>query len=140
MVVVGGILKLKNNVFKKLQKTLLMGRKDNKSRYVAKDVKKGHFVVIAKDEDEDEAKRFIVPLSCLANPIFVSLLEQAAEKFGFNGDGAITVPCRPNELQMIMEQQRKDEGNYFSDQVMFKCYQTRPSGYFNLKHITSRDY
>ncbi|KEH29999.1 putative small auxin-up RNA [Medicago truncatula] len=107
MVVVGGILKLKNNVFKKLQKTLLLGRKDNKSRYEAKDVKKGHFVVIAKDEDE--AKRFIVPLSCLTNPIFVSLLEEAAEKYGFNGDGAITVPCRPNEFQMILEQQMHDE-------------------------------
>jgi len=43
-----GILKLKNNVFKKLQKTLLMGRNVHTSRYVAEDVKKGHFVVIAK--------------------------------------------------------------------------------------------
>lgn len=138
MVVVGGILKLKNNVFKKLQKTLLLGRNVHKSRCAAQDVKKGHFVVIVKDEDE--AKRFIVPLSCLTNPIFVSLLEQAAEKYGFNGNGAVTVPCRPNELQMILVQQLQDEGSYFSDQVMFKCYQRRPSGYFNLKHITSTDY
>ncbi|KEH29998.1 putative small auxin-up RNA [Medicago truncatula] len=135
MVVVGGILKLKNNVFIKLHKTLLMGRNDYKSRYVAKDVKKGHFVVIAKDEDEDEAKRFIVPLSCLANPIFVSLLEQAAEKFGFNGDGALTIPCRPNELKMLLVQQLQDEGSYCSDHVMFICYQRRPSGYFKLKQI-----
>jgi len=68
---------------------------------VAEDVKKGHFVVIAKDEDE--AKRFIVPLSCLTNPIFVSLLEEAAEKYGFNGDGALTVPCRPNDISAAME-------------------------------------
>jgi len=32
-------------------------------------------------------------------------------------------------------QQLQDEGSYFSDQVMFKCYQRRPSGYFNLKQI-----
>jgi len=138
MVVVGGILKLKNNVFKKLQKTLLMKRNDHKPRYVAKDVKKGQFVVIAKDEDE--AKRFVVPLSCLTNPIFVSLLEEAADKYGFNGDGPLTIPCSPNKLQMILVQQRQDEGSYFSDQVNFICYQRRPGGYFNLKQIVSHTY
>jgi len=35
MVIVGGILKLKNNVFKNLQKTLLVGRNVHKSRYAA---------------------------------------------------------------------------------------------------------
>jgi len=133
MVVVGGILKLKNNAYKKLQKTLLMGRNDNKSRYVAEDAKKGYFVVIAKDEDE--AKRFVVPLSCLTNPIFLRLLEETAEKYGFNGDGALTVPCRPNELQMILVHQMQDERNYCSDQVIFKCYRSRPDGYFNLKQM-----
>jgi len=102
MAIVCGILKLKNNVFKNLQKTLLVGRNVHKSMYAAEDVKKGHFVVIAKDEDE--AKRFVVPLNCLTNPIFVRLLEEAAEQYGFNGDGALTVPCRPNELQMILLQ------------------------------------
>jgi len=109
MAVVGGILKLKNNVFKKFQKTLRMGRNDYKSRYVAEDVKKGHFVVIAKDEEE--AKRFVVPLSCLTNPVFVRLFEEAAEQYGFNGDSALTIPCSPNKLHMILMQQRQDEGS-----------------------------
>jgi len=135
MVVEGGILKLKNNVFKKLLKTVLIGRNE-KSFYVAEDAKKGHFVVIAKDEEE--AKRFVVPLSCLTNPIFLSLLEEAAEQYGFNRHGALTVPCRPNELQTILVQQLQDEGSYCSDQVMFKCYQRRPSGYFKLKQIVSQ--
>ncbi|CAJ2654487.1 unnamed protein product [Trifolium pratense] len=136
-VVVGGILKLKNNiVFKKLQNTILKGRNYDKSRYVAKDVKKGHFVVIA--EDEEETKRFVVPLRCLRNPIFMRLLEQAAEKYGFDGDGALIVPCRPKELQMLLVQQRHDEGSFCSNQVMFKCYQREPSVHFNSKQIISR--
>lgn len=117
-VIVDGTLKLKKNVFKKLQKCflLMIKRNDDKS----KDVKKGHFVVIA--EDEDEIKRFVVPLRFLTNPMFVRLLEQAAEKYGFNGNGALTVPCRPNEIQMLMVQ----EG--------------RPSLYFNLKKSMCRGY
>ncbi|CAI8616383.1 unnamed protein product [Vicia faba] len=95
-VVVDGVLKFKNNVFKKVQKCLLMERNDDKS----KDVKKGHFVVMA--EDEEEIKRFVVPLRVLTNPMFVRLLEQAGEKYGFKGNGALTVPCRPNEFQMLM--------------------------------------
>jgi SAUR family protein len=138
-VIVGGILKLKNNiVFKKLQKTILKGRNVDKSRYVGEDVKKGHFVVIA--EDEEETKRFVVPLRCLTNPIFMRLLEQAAEKYGFHGDGALVVPCRPNELQMFLVQQRHEERSFCSNQVMFKCYQRGPSVHFNLKQIISRGY
>jgi SAUR family protein len=138
-VIVGGILKLKNNiVFQKLQKTILKGRNDDKSKCVTEDVKKGHFVVIA--EDEEETKRFVVPLRCLTNPIFMRLLEQAAEKYGFHGDGALVVPCRPNELQMFLVQQRHEERSFCSNQVMFKCYQSGPSVHFNLKQIISRGY
>ncbi|XP_004506095.1 protein SMALL AUXIN UP-REGULATED RNA 12-like [Cicer arietinum] len=116
--VVGGILKLKNNV---LIKKFIEMRRNEKSRYVvAEDVKKGHFAVIA--EDEEEKKRFVVPLSCLTNPIFKKLLEQAAEKYGLNGDGVLTVPCRPNEFEMLLVQQRQEEGRYCYDHVMFKCY------------------
>ncbi|CAK8576191.1 unnamed protein product [Lathyrus sativus] len=115
-VVVDGVLRFKNNVFKKLSKCFLMERNGDES----KDVKRGHFVVIA--EDEEEIKRFFVPLRFLTNPMFVRLLEKAAEKYGFNGNGALTVPCRPNEFQMLMVQ----EG--------------RPSVYFNLKQIMCRGY
>lgn len=104
--VVNGMSKFKNNVFKKLQKCFLMERNDDES----KDVKKGHFVVIA--EDKEEIKRFVVPLRYLTNPIFVRLLEQAAEKYGFKGNGALTVPCRPNEFQMLMVQEGRPSFNF----------------------------
>ncbi|XP_023511423.1 auxin-responsive protein SAUR15-like isoform X1 [Cucurbita pepo subsp. pepo] len=61
------------------------------------DVPKGHFVVYV-GEEEDERKRFVVPLSYLKNPLFQELLSQAAEEFGFEHQGqalmsTLNYPC-----------------------------------------------
>lgn len=68
---------------------------------VPDDVKKGHFVVFAVKGEETQ--RFMVELGYLTNPAFLSLLEQAAEEYGFENRGAITVPCLPQELQEILQ-------------------------------------
>ncbi|XP_020113416.1 auxin-responsive protein SAUR50-like [Ananas comosus] len=70
---------------------------------VPKDVKEGHFVVIAVC-DEKPPKRFVVSLSCLSHPLFLNLLELAADEFGFRHDGALAVPCRPCEFERIINQ------------------------------------
>ncbi|KAK4367201.1 hypothetical protein RND71_015081 [Anisodus tanguticus] len=106
-----GIVNLRIMV-KKLQKSLLLGKKlqaaeldelENDSINVPEDVKEGHFAVLAMDDDE--LKRFIVPLSSLTHPSFLRLLEQAAEEYGFDHEGALTIPCRPSELDRIMAEQ-----------------------------------
>ncbi|KAG4988975.1 hypothetical protein JHK82_031305 [Glycine max] len=107
--VLGGILKLKG-VLEKLQKSILF-RRNNKSScsycgeydYEEGDhntvcVQEGHFAVIAEHEEEI-TKRFLVPLSCLNNSTFLSLLEKAAQEYGFDQHGALTIPCRPSELE-----------------------------------------
>ena len=112
-----GLVKLKF-VVEKLQKSLSMGRsksgssnfdKYDEGYYVPEDVKEGHFAVIA--EGGEEPKRFVMPLSCLTNPTFLRLLERAAEEYGFDHEGALTIPCRPSELERIlMEQQWQQQG------------------------------
>ncbi|KAL9143495.1 hypothetical protein ABFS82_14G241100 [Erythranthe guttata] len=98
---IGGILNL-NIVVERLQKSLLSGggKKSYSGEKVPEDVKEGHFAVIA--EEEDELKRFIVPLNYLTHPSFLRLLELAAEVYGFDHGGALTVPCRPVELERIL--------------------------------------
>ncbi|KAL8496558.1 hypothetical protein ACS0TY_020302 [Phlomoides rotata] len=79
----GGFVKLKI-VVKRLQKSLIMGKKlspEINEIAVPEDVKEGHFAVVAVDDDE--LKRFVVPLTFLTQPSFLSLLEQAAEEYGF---------------------------------------------------------
>lgn len=98
-----GIVNLKVLV----QKSLLLGKKlpsddyfDESENNVPEDVKEGHFAVVAAEDDE--VKRFVVPLSCLTHPSFLTLLEQAAEEYGFDCEGALTVPCRPSEMERIL--------------------------------------
>ncbi|KAG4974403.1 hypothetical protein AAZX31_11G169800 [Glycine max] len=122
--VLGGILKLKG-VLEKLQKSILF-RRNNKSScsycgeydYEEGDhntvcVQEGHFAVIAEHEEEI-TKRFLVPLSCLNNSTFLSLLEKAAQEYGFDQHGALTIPCRPSELErLLLAQQWKERGRFF---------------------------
>jgi SAUR family protein len=75
------------------------------TKMVPGDVKKGHFAVTATKGEEP--KRFIMELHHLTNPDFLSLLEQAKEEYGFQQEGVLAVPCRPEELQKILENRRK---------------------------------
>ncbi|XP_057955075.1 auxin-responsive protein SAUR50 [Malania oleifera] len=102
-----------NGIVKKLRRSLFISKKqpfsngnsfEDSSAYVPEDVKEGHFAVIAVGAGE-KPKRFIVPLTSLTHPAFVSLLEHAAEEYGFYHQGALTVPCRPSELERILAEQ-----------------------------------
>ncbi|XP_010557350.1 PREDICTED: auxin-induced protein 15A [Tarenaya hassleriana] len=106
---INGIVKLKNVLERLVQKSLLLTQKQEHEDgvvrgYVPRDVKEGHFAVIAVDEYEPR-QRFVVPLAFLENPVFLRLLEQAAEEYGFDHNGALMVPCRPSELRMILSEQ-----------------------------------
>lgn len=63
-------------------------------------VKEGHFVVIATKGWE--SRRFVIALAYLNHPEFLKLLKQAEEEFGFSQEGALAIPCRPDELQKIL--------------------------------------
>ncbi|CAK9317300.1 unnamed protein product [Citrullus colocynthis] len=53
------------------------------------DVPKGHFVVYVGHN----RSRHIVPITFLNHPQFQILLQQAADEFGFDHDGGLTIPC-----------------------------------------------
>ena len=68
---------------------------------VPDDVKEGHFAVFAVKGTEKT--RFVVELEYLSSPAFLRLLEQAKEEYGFRQKGALSVPCRPKDLQNILQ-------------------------------------
>jgi SAUR family protein len=105
-----GILKLRV-VAEKLQKSLSLGWKEaskyrkiheyhGKCSPLPKDVKVGHFAVIAIENGDP--KRFVVPLSYLNHPRFLVLLEEAAEEFGFGHEGALSIPCQWREVEKLL--------------------------------------
>ena len=55
------------------------------------DIPKGYFAVYV---GESQKKRFLIPISYLNEPLFLELLSQAEEEFGYNHPmGGITIPC-----------------------------------------------
>ncbi|XP_071731285.1 auxin-responsive protein SAUR24-like [Rutidosis leptorrhynchoides] len=126
-----GILKLKV-VAEKLHKSLLQAKKWSPSKTncemgqettVPKDVKEGHFAVIAANDNEE--RRFVVPLAYLGHPLFQRLLERAAEEYGFDHDGALMVPCRPSELERMLAQNEspsRDDVGWSSYNAMLESY------------------
>ncbi|XP_020233373.1 auxin-induced protein 6B [Cajanus cajan] len=68
---------------------------------VPNDVRKGYFAVLAIKDGE--TKRFVVELDYLTSPEFLGLLDQAQEEYGFKQQGTLEVPCRPQELQKILD-------------------------------------
>jgi SAUR family protein len=64
-------------------------------------VPEGYFAVIAMQGEEP--KRFILELEYLRDHHFMKLLEQAKEEFGYEQKGALALPCRPQDLQKIIE-------------------------------------
>lgn len=56
-------------------------------------VPKGHFAVYV-GENEEQKKRFVVPISYLKHPLFQSLLSKAEEEFGFDHNmRGLPIPC-----------------------------------------------
>lgn len=84
---------------------------------VPDDVKEGHFAVFAVKGSEK--KRFVVELECLSNPAFLRLMEQAGEEYGYRQKGALSVPCRPEDLQKILHD--RAETRACADQEPTKC-------------------
>ena len=83
---------------------LAPGRVEEAEMSVPEDVAEGHFAVLAIKGEE--RKRFIVELECLNDPHFLRLLEKAKEEFGFEHQGALVLPCRPQVLQKILDDRR----------------------------------
>ncbi|GMI84051.1 SMALL AUXIN UPREGULATED RNA 42 [Hibiscus trionum] len=95
-----GIVKLKH-MAEMLQKSLSLslGKKWKQEQSSAL-VPQGHFAVVAGCGEEP--RRFVVPLSYLTHPGFLLLLEQAAEEYGFERKGALTIPCTPTQLERVL--------------------------------------
>ncbi|KAG6680281.1 hypothetical protein I3842_13G034100 [Carya illinoinensis] len=63
-------------------------------------VPKGHLAVYVGQEDGD-FRRVLVPVIYFNHPLFGELLREAEEKYGFQHEGGITIPCRMAEFERV---------------------------------------
>ncbi|GMG98775.1 hypothetical protein Nepgr_000615 [Nepenthes gracilis] len=72
---------------------------------VPSDVQEGHFPVTAEEEEEGAKRRrmrVVLPWRILTHRAFPRLLKEAAEDYGFDHGGALTITCPATELEKIL--------------------------------------
>ncbi|XP_010267445.1 PREDICTED: auxin-responsive protein SAUR32-like [Nelumbo nucifera] len=49
----------------------------------------------------EEQQRFVVPVIYFNHPLFMQLLKEAEEEYGFDQKGTITIPCHVEEFRYV---------------------------------------
>ncbi|KAI4384867.1 hypothetical protein MLD38_002964 [Melastoma candidum] len=66
------------------------------------DVPKGCLAVIV-GADGEQQQRFVIPVIYLNHPLFLHLLKEAEEEYGFDQKGPITIPCHVSEFRNVQD-------------------------------------
>ncbi|PON47284.1 Small auxin-up RNA [Parasponia andersonii] len=73
-------------------------------------VPKGHLAVYVGQEDGD-FRRVLVPVIYFNHPLFSGLLREAEQKYGFQHQGGITIPCLISEFERVQTRIAAGSGN-----------------------------
>ncbi|XXG43339.1 hypothetical protein AAC387_Pa01g3395 [Persea americana] len=74
-------------------------KKEGRKEEMKDVVPKGFLVVMVGQGQEKQ--RFVVPLVYLNHPLFVQLLKEAEEEYGFGQKGPISIPCHVEQFQNV---------------------------------------
>ncbi|KAG1360624.1 auxin-responsive protein SAUR32 [Cocos nucifera] len=58
-------------------------------------------MTIKVGQEGEEKQRFVVPVMYLNHPLFMGLLKVAEEEYGFEQQGAITIPCHVEHFRYV---------------------------------------
>ncbi|GMN42844.1 hypothetical protein TIFTF001_012052 [Ficus carica] len=70
-----------------------------KRQMMRSDVPKGCLAI--KVGQGEEQQRFVVPVIYINHPLFMQLLKEAEEEFGFDQKGTITIPCHVEQFRNV---------------------------------------
>ncbi|MED6121061.1 Auxin-responsive protein saur32 [Stylosanthes scabra] len=73
---------------------------NNNNNKEFKDVIPKGFMAIKVGQGEEQ-QRFVVPVIYFNHPLFMQLLKEAEEEYGFDQKGTITIPCHVEEFRNI---------------------------------------
>ncbi|GMH17319.1 hypothetical protein Nepgr_019160 [Nepenthes gracilis] len=65
-----------------------------------KDIPKGCLAIMVGRQGEEQ-QRFIVPVLYFNHPLFMGLLKEAEDEYGFDQKGTITIPCRVGDFRYV---------------------------------------
>ncbi|XP_058781429.1 auxin-responsive protein SAUR32-like [Vicia villosa] len=64
-----------------------------------KDIPKGCMAVMVGQGEEQQ--RFVIPVIYINHPLFMQLLKEAEEEYGFAQKGPITIPCHIEQFRTV---------------------------------------
>ncbi|KAJ7951363.1 Auxin-responsive family protein [Quillaja saponaria] len=73
---------------------------DHGKKQVIRDVPKG-CLAIKVGQLGEEQQRFVVPVIYFNHPLFMKLLKEAEEEYGFEQKGTITIPCHVEQFRYV---------------------------------------
>ncbi|KAE8727558.1 Auxin-responsive protein SAUR32 [Hibiscus syriacus] len=65
-----------------------------------RDVPRGCLAIKVGSQGEEQ-QRFVVPVMYFNHPLFIRLLKEAEEEYGFDQKGTITIPCHVEEFRNV---------------------------------------
>ncbi|KAF1894307.1 hypothetical protein Lal_00004231 [Lupinus albus] len=71
------------------------GKKQHENRHVPKGC------LAIKVGQGEEQQRFVVPIIYFNHPLFIQLLKEAEEEYGFDHKGTIEIPCHVEEFTNV---------------------------------------
>ncbi|GAB2265014.1 hypothetical protein Dimus_000082 [Dionaea muscipula] len=84
----------------------------HQKREELKDIPKGCLAILVGHEGEEKLERFIVPVIYINHPLFMELLKDAEEEYGFEHKGPITIPCHVEEFRNVQGLSPLNGGDY----------------------------
>lgn len=64
-----------------------------------KDIPKGCLAILVGQGEEQQ--RFVIPVMYMNHPLFMQLLKEAEEEYGFDQKGPITIPCHVEQFRTV---------------------------------------
>ncbi|XP_022734051.1 auxin-responsive protein SAUR32-like [Durio zibethinus] len=75
-----------------------------------KDIPKGFLAILVGQGEE--LQRFVIPVIYINHPLFMHLLKEAEEEYGFDQKGPITIPCHVDEFRNVQGMIDKEQHNH----------------------------
>ncbi|KAF5731989.1 indole-3-acetic acid-induced protein ARG7-like isoform X1 [Tripterygium wilfordii] len=91
-----------------------------KQQQVIRDVPKGCLAI--KVGQGEEQQRFVVPVIYFNHPLFMQLLKEAEEEYGFDQKGTITIPCHVEEFRYVQGMIDREQSFHHQNQHHIGCF------------------
>ncbi|KAA8533553.1 hypothetical protein F0562_031013 [Nyssa sinensis] len=83
-----------------------------------KDIPKGCLAIMVGQGEEQQ--RFIIPVIYINHPLFMQLLKEAEEEYGFDQKGPINIPCQVAEFRYVQGMIDKEKSHHHHHVWCFK--------------------